>query len=424
MDRHALDLMSALVFLVVGAATAYLAYRRPSWAIGVFILIDPFAWYHDVGRTTITFPKVVLAAIIVGLLARRTSIRPLFCKESRALSIAALALIAANALSIVPAVYADVVARETFKAIEYALAFAVCVVAVADDPDPRPVRVALIGAVTLVAMTALVQEFLGTPSSTSIAGHAVPRLAGVLEGPNQLAGYLGLAIPVLLAYAAILRDRLCAAVSAIAFLVLILTLSRAGIAATLLAIALLAVVGRGFNVRIALAAAGGALGAGAAALAAIGGLNRFMSFSEIGAPTGLATRSQLWTAAIDLWKRSPWLGIGAGNYELELPTVGLLGVRTHANSLYLQALVEGGVPLLAATLWSVYASIATFAAARGRDPLVLGVLAACFGLAIHQVFDCLTFYPKVGEFWWILMGIAVGRMTSGQIIDAGKNDAE
>jgi len=412
MDRHPLDLTSALVFIVVAAATAYLAYRRPAWGVAALVFVDPFAWYHDISRTTVTLPKVVLAGLILGLIVRRTPLWPLWGPRSRALSVAALALIAANALSIVPALYVDVVARETFKAVEYALAFAACVVAIADDPDPRPFRVALLGVVTLVALLALVQEFFGAPSSAVIAGRVVPRIAGVLEGPNQLAGYLGLAIPILLAYALTARDRLAAAVTAIAFLALALTLSRAGIVSTLLAIGLLVTIGRGFSARIALAAAGGAMGVVALGLAAVGGLNRLVSFSEIGTPSGLATRWQLWTAAIQLWRRSPWLGIGAGNYELELPSVGLAGVRTHANSLYLQALVEGGIPLLAATLWSVYASIATFAGARGRDPIVLGVLAACFGLAVHQIFDFLTFYPKVGEFWWMLMGVAVGRLTT------------
>jgi len=178
MDRHPLDLTSALVFIVVAVATAYLAYRRPAWGVAVLVFVDPFAWYHDISRTTVTLPKVVLAGLILGLIVRRTPLWPLWGPRSRALSVAALALIAANALSIVPALYVDVVARETFKAVEYALAFAACVVAIADDPDPRPFRVALLGVVTLVALLALVQEFFGAPSSAVIAGRVVPRIAG------------------------------------------------------------------------------------------------------------------------------------------------------------------------------------------------------------------------------------------------------
>ena len=55
-----------------------------------------------------------------------------------------------------------------------------------------------------------------------------------------------------------------------------------------------------------------------------------------------------------------WLGIGAGNFETSLATVAPAGIRTHANSWYLQSLVEGGVPLLAATLGEAWASIVPF----------------------------------------------------------------
>jgi O-antigen ligase len=98
-------------------------------------------------------------------------------------------------------------------------------------------------------------------------------------------------------------------------------------------------------------------------------------------------------------------GIGAGNYELEVGKLLRAPIKTHANSLYLQSLVEGGIALLAATLFLVYTSVATFAL-RAWTPLSIAAVAASAALAVHFVLDLLVFYPKVGMVWMILLGVA------------------
>ena len=76
--------------------------------------------------------------------------------------------------------------------------------------------------------------------------------------------------------------------------------------------------------------------------------------------------AELYSAAVRLWLAHPFLGVGAGNFELEISETGIYGVRTHANSWYLQSLVEGGIPLAAATLALVAVALTTFAR-RLRD---------------------------------------------------------
>jgi O-antigen ligase len=171
-----------------------------------------------------------------------------------------------------------------------------------------------------------------------------------------------------------------------------------------------------------------ALGSGVAAgvLVALGwgiaahslGIFRLWNFDESSYAGGVGTRSELWKAAIALWRRNPLLGIGAGNFELEIPRTGLSGVRTHANSLYLQSLVEGGIPLLAATVWLVFTSIATFVRRRLESPFVIAAFAASVALALHQVVDFLTFYPKVGGEWWIVLGIGAAELAVAARVQA------
>jgi len=140
---------------------------------------------------------------------------------------------------------------------------------------------------------------------------------------------------------------------------------------------------------------------------AIGLEARFFSLAEVPQPDRLGTRALLWAAALELWRMSPLVGIGAGNFELDLGMVGHPDVRTHANSLYLQALSETGLAGFAATIGLLWTVFATFARSYSRRPLVIGVFAANVALALHQVFDYLWFFPKVGVFWALLLAIGV-----------------
>jgi O-antigen ligase len=332
-----------------------------------------------------------------------------------AILLGALGIVAATALSVTQAEHIPEALRETLKALEYLATFIAVVLAMHDDPDEASVRVALALTVTAVSCAALSQIFTGAPSVLLYAGQAVPRIAGPLEGPNQLSGYFGVTLPIVTAFAlsrTAFRTELAAL--AIGVVALFLTFSRAGVVTSLAAIALvIAIAPSDRRKSISLFISTASL-AGMGLILLLGELVahdyrllwRFVSFSESSDPGSVGTRPQLWHAAVSLWQMHPWLGIGAGNFELEISKVGPSGVKTHANSLYLQSLVEGGIPLLSAQLYALSASIFPFTRASLRNPLVLGTLAAGIGLALHQIVDLLVFYPKVGAMWWIALGLA------------------
>jgi O-antigen ligase len=424
--RAPLDALGMTVYALVLLAAARATWMRAAYGVAALIAAVPFDFHRDVGHTTITISKVVLVAVFVALALRRVSFRPLGEPAARLILVAGTGVVIATAATFADALFRGPVLRETLKALEYVALFAVVVAATRADPDERPLRIALAATVGLVSLLAIAQEIVGAPSGVWFAGFAIPRIAGPLEGPNQLAAYLGLALAALVAFFLVReRARLELWAIGVAVAALILTISRAGIWAAFVGIAIVVAVSppRQRRELAIVAASSAAVGLvvlafwGFVATHNFGGVSfvrHLMALAEAPHPGTVGNRSQLWHAALVLWRRHPLLGIGAGNYELELAGAGFPHLRTHANSLYLQALAEGGLVLLAATLALVAASIVAFVRGPFRDPLIVGALGASVGFAVHQIFDLLVFYPKVGELWWILLALGASRVDAAR----------
>ncbi len=411
--RTPLGFFSLLVFVLVALACTAITWRRPAIGIAALLACEPFDWAHDWGPTQITLGKVALLGVIAGLAVRRSSLQPLRNVTVRPIVLGAIAIAIVTALSAIPATYIDATARETLKALEYLGVFVVAAIAIGDERDEALVINAL-GALALVVCALAVAELTHSASSgILIGGRTIPRIAGPLEGPNQLAGYLDLATMLFFACAIVRRDVFARCVLVVAFVTEILTLSRAGFAGIAVG-AIVVLLARGetrISRRFAIASAAlFALLAGVAVR--FGFAARFFTTNEVRRENGLGTRSELWTAAVALWRKDPALGIGAGNFELQLPTVGLIGVRTHANSLYLQSLAEGGIALFSAVVWTLVSAIALALRDARRSVFLLGFAAAASAFAIHQIGDDLTFFPKVGTLWAALLGMAVARIAA------------
>jgi hypothetical protein len=408
-----IDPITAIFFAACFAAIALATARRPAFGLAVLLAVQPFAVYREVFSTAITLPKVALLGVIVGLTAMRG--RDLVPQDGpwRAVAISMALLFAATALSAIHAQHRIATLTETLKFGEYAVLLATAFVAYRLDPDDAIVVAAATVSASAVAASALAQLVVGAPSGIHVGATIVPRLAGSLEGPNQLGAYFESAVAILAAWTVARRSRWIAAALALCTFTAILTLSRAGIAG----LAVVAAVTLIFRGRAALAAllpmlAGGmAGGAAAVAIAQSFGVFRF-TFDGTDYAGGVGSRGELWRAAWTLWLRHPVFGVGAGNFELELSQAGLVGVRTHANSWYLQSLVEGGLLLFAATVAYVALLCATFwRRARAGSPWVLAALAASLALGLHQIVDYVVFYPKVAGPWLILTGIALATLS-------------
>ena len=422
----ALDPIWFMLFVAAFIAIALLAQKRAAYGLLALIATAPFGFAHAVAHTTVTLPKVALLAVVLGLCAHRSLFARLHEREARAWLLAFAAVAAATMLSVTQADFLAPAFRASFKALEALLVFGAALLA-SDETDAldRLVLPAFAATATLVSLLALLEVFLGAPSGLNVGSIVLPRIAGPLDGPNQLAGFLEIAIAILAAAHLARPRRYTAWALAAAMLAELLTLSRAGIALSVVVLALLAYL-RPQNVRATILPAAGALAfAVLFALVAVAGniyagahvadaLTSMRGLLRLGGREtgvgGVGTRSELWRAALALWREHPWLGIGAGNYYLELGRVGLQGVRTQPNSLYLQALVDGGIPLLAATLWLWIGGVVRLARASIREnPWVAAAFAATNALALHGIIDNLQFYPKVLTWWLLLVAIAVSR---------------
>ena len=416
------DAPSLAVYLACAIAVALLTRRRPALGVAALLVLAPFDLARYAGPTTITTLKAGLIGMLVALAFSRPDVAAFRTLPVRAMLLAFAGTLLAIALSATHAQHFAPVVREAFKDGEYLLLFLGAVAAYATDPDDRPFWRTLELAVVLVCASALAEYVIGAHSGLFLHGQdiVIPRIAGALEGPNQLAGYLDVALPVLAARALVHRDRILLGVIALAAVTDLLTISRSGVVGAAIGVVVAMLVLRPFS-----ATAWRTIG-GVALLIALG----ILVALRLGVPRGyftldqaiqsgdhLANRSLLWRAAVALWRTSPIVGVGAGNYELDLPEVGLTGIQTHANSIYLQSLAEGGLVGLAATVALFVVTIVTLARSGVRRPLVVGALAATVALASHQLFDDLFFFPKVASAYWIVVGVAVAEVAARRLFE-------
>jgi len=393
------------LYLFALFAAAGLTWVRPIYGLAALLVIDPFDLSSAAAGTTVTLPKAALVGFLIALALRRTPPGPLWSPAVRPILLGAVAIVVATALAATRADYLPPALREIAKACEYLAAFCGAALAFAADPDEGFAANALAAGASLVAVLALAQEWTGAPSSLLLHGRTFPRIAGPLEGPNQLAGYFDVAVPAILAFVLAGRMRRLGVALGVCVVADVLTLGRGGILAV--TVACCAVVGLGASGTRARRYASYVAGTVLlifVGLGALGVLGRFASFDTPERPTGLGTRAELWRAALELWRMHPWLGVGGGNYELELPRAGVTDAQTHANSLYLQSLAEGGLALFFATVGTLLAALTSLGKRASRSAFALAAFGATLALALHQIFDLLVFFPKVGLLWWLVLG--------------------
>ena len=406
----------AAIPLLVGCfvIVLLLTLRRPLYGLLALIATDPFLFTYAIHGTTVTLTKITLIAVVPAL-------APRFRQLSRMRPLHTLLLLGGAELlflltmlpGAVHAVFPDAALRETLKVVEYLATLVVAYYAYRLDPGERAVRIAIALLTIVVTALAFAQLALPVGETERIAGYDVARIAGPLEGPNQLAGFLGTVVPAILAFM-LLRPALPVELLALpmGLIACVMTFSRGGGAALLVAIVIMLAL-RYFPAWRAWVGFGAIAVFGAVLVLAFGVFSGALQGSiqslfgltgEVAFNGGLGSRVELWHGAYALWRSHPLFGIGPGNFELEIGRY-LPGASTHANGIFFQVLAEQGIAGLIAALVVTAASVGAFVR-RLDEPLALGACMASVAMAFHQIVDCMWLYPKVTVMWWLLLASA------------------
>lgn len=397
-----IDAPSVAIVAVLTIGAFVLGRLRPTLAVALLFITNEIEWTHVHGAFSLSVSIMVGSAVGLSFLTQPTLVRTLTRPVVRIVGLGFCAVMLATLSSLWNAHHRELVGGELIKLLEYAIGFAVAHAAFATRRDAPLAFSAVAVAGIVVSISALSQLVTGAPAGLRISSVIVPRLAGLLAGPNQLAGYLGLLIPVLLVAVIDTESRLARGSLVLVVLALAGTFSRGGFFGA--AVACLVVLqmrpsrSRAFFLR------GGILAGTIVVIALIAGTR-----TEEGAqPDGLGTRSQLWHAAIALFRGSPLVGIGAGNFETRLASVGYPALHTHANSWLFETLADGGIVLLAGTLAWIGQTLRALRACASSSAFALGALAATVGFVAHGLFDDLVIFPTVAATWWLIVGVGAG----------------
>jgi len=426
--------------VLVIAVSVWLGVFHQDWGLGLLALTLPVQAYFEVGiqSGSVTLTKVAIWSLLGGwtlyLLWSRQRVLIDFVTVSLFVLVAALVLSVWNARD------GGIWIGETYRWLATGIVSCFAFNAYRRGGSPLPFLIcSLIGVLGSVAMS-LWQVIYGIgPDSFEVRGFV--RAYGPFTHPNQLAVYLELTTPLFLALLIgpsgarsrdgrwYVSDRLRPlwAIGVLAGLFgLLLSQSRggfAGLGAGLLIVLALTVPHIRLSVvrlaPVGLIAALTLLTISIAIVAA--GVQTFSNEETLVTPANFAVQERLshWTAAVEMAKDHPFVGVGAGNYDLNYRDYTQewrfrIG-RGHAHDTYLHFLAQSGVvgltAYIALLLGVSLIIVRTIRILPGGSRLALligaaGITAATGAHAVFEYVHVLSLNLQFVVIW--AMAIAIG----------------
>jgi hypothetical protein len=126
------------------------------------------------------------------------------------------------------------------------------------------------------------------------------------------------------------------------------------------------------------------------------------------------TRTELWRAAVELWRHHPLLGVGPDNFRRRYAEALVLAPgerrfndeRLHANSFYFETLADlglAGVLALGLVMLALGRAIRAHAARTRLVALACGVAAGTF--FVHGLLDTFLAFTPLCGLYWLLLGL-------------------
>lgn len=405
--------------LAAGATLLGTGIARPFWMLVLLGLAAPLgsAYELNVGPIGLRATEALVAAALLGwgliVLSRAES----FPRVSRWLAPTFLFVVVAFAsLSWAPGVPAA--AKELLRWVELATVFALAAWLVRTRGQARLVLAVLLLGGLAEGLLGMAQFFLRIGPPSFEIGRFF-RAHGTFGQPNPYGGYLNMVLPLALAlviYAR--RPWVGSAFRGLAFVALIavstglaMSLSRGawlGAAAGL--VVLLMAAGRRTLLAVSLGLFAVALVAllgafellPASVVERIGSITRHFGVFDVrdvvlsAENWAIVERMAHWQAAVEMWRASPLLGVGIGQYPVLYPDFSLPAWQDalgHAHNYYLNVLAEVGTIGLIAymAMLASWLALALHLTWTAQEPFTraigLGIVGVVVATATHNVFD-------------------------------------
>jgi O-antigen ligase len=249
------------------------------------------------------------------------------------------------------------------------------------------------------------------------------RLTATFGNPDHLAGYMEMAIPLLLGlflfrYMTAKRF-LLVFMTFLLLTALILTLSRGawfGMLTGLLFMAICLLFDRYFtHKRLIIGLMGGTLAVALIVLASTPVVERILTMTEDGIGPNLQTRMRVWSCTTDVIAEYPLIGTGPGTYALSFikyQPAGLTTQFTMAHNDYLHFVSEAGLPLIAIIAWMIIALYRKgFQKLKNPSRLVrgttLGAMSGITAILVHSFVDFNLHIPSNALLFTVLAALVV-----------------
>lgn len=310
--------------------------------------------------------------------------------------------------------------------VNYVVIFYLIIHTVRTRSQLRQLVYLIIGVATFLSIFGLFKRFGANPfpwwDYAELKGD-LPGVSSTFGNYNHLAGYLEMAIPLILGLflAGFRGVRLFLMIYLTSLMVaaLILSLSRGGWIGSLLGLVFMAVAlatNRYFEHRKLIAAlAGGFLVVAVVVLASTPVVERIRTFEQRGETPNFRARVTVWGVTMEMIKHHPLLGTGPGTFATVFTKYQPPGFASRyfmAHNDYLHFTSEVGLPLVAILAWMIIAFYRRgFTKLKDPSRLVrgttLGAMSGITAILFHSIVDFNLHIPSNALLFTVLLAIVV-----------------